>query len=564
MASVWPMPIILPAKMRLNIENGWPTHLALGALIALAYPWHPQFSGNQHVYLVHALAETIMPALRADGVYLQPDPFPYFTIISKWLLVVNPVLLQVGYALLTGVYVHAIFRVARHIVPQVFVQGNTFLFAALFVLMHCSEVWGALFKLLFNLDLRWVFDSGLAEQGLLRGYWQPSVFGVFLLLGLALTIEANMAGALICYAVAGAFHANYMLLAAPLVVSTTVLGLSRGAWGNLAVGLVVSGAVLAYPLYWSWMEFAPTSTIHAKAISNAVAQLGKAHSHFDPITWLNPKSIIQLLMLSVAIYVFRAERTLRFVLVATVVFVFTSVVALALPGSMLYSFTPWRFSVVLVPLFMALALAKVVVIRPQLGSSVLFAGVVAVVGMAGFRVFGAGATLHIWKWGLTSALVLAAVVGLLAANTIQPLLRLIALAMLFLGAVGGWVAHLLEIKAIENSDQYKLATFVRQLPDATPILIPADFTSFRLMAEKPVLVDANLHHSPMLPQRLKLLQEVEFFYQSNFTLTDISANWPEVNTAILPKKKMPTELNGWHLVGEMGEWALVARTHEKN
>lgn len=546
--------------MRPVVDSAWPQHLALGVLVALAYPLQPLYSGNQNVYLVHALAETVMPALLTDGVYLQPDPFPFFTVVSKWLLNFSPWALHLGYVLLTGVYVHALFRIVQQVVPEVFAQGRSLVFAAFFLLMHCSEVWGSFLGFLFNLDLRWAFDSGLAEQGLLRGYWQPSVFGVFLLLGMAYAFEVKPGASLVCYALAGAFHANYLLLALPLAMYTLLMAINHGLWRQLGWGFVVASIVVAYPMYWSWVKFLPKSADEALSVANAVAVLGKQHPHFDPSGWLNGKSIVQFALVFGAYFAYRSYQKLRLVFISMAGFGVASLVALAMPGSVLYSFTPWRFSVVVVPVCMALLVAKGVVKRPKWAEAVVLMGLVTIVGFATFRLFGGSATALTWKVGLGLFVPLSGMVAFAVFNQKPQIVQVLALIMMLSAGVGGAIAYKVETTARQSSGQYKVAENARLLPYAGTVLIPPHFTHFRLMAQRPVLIDANLHHTLQLPDRLALLKQVEGQYAQGIELDQVIAKWPEVFLVVVPKKKMPTDLTGWHRVNEVGEWALLART----
>ena len=53
---------------------------------------------------------------------------------------------------------------------------------------------------------------GLQNRVFLRGYLQPSVFGVFLILSLFYFLKRNMKGTFLALAIAAVFHANYIFI----------------------------------------------------------------------------------------------------------------------------------------------------------------------------------------------------------------------------------------------------------------------------------------------------------------------------------------------------------------
>lgn len=582
------MPITLTAMRSLLRPEGWPLHLALGAIIAVAYPWHPLYSGNQNVYLVHALARTIMPGLQSDPIFLQPDPFPLFTWLSMALIHVHPLCMHVAYALLCGVYVHALFGLVQTLVPKALEDARLLPFCTLFVILHTNELWGTLLRSLAGIDLRWFFDSGMAEQGVLRGYWQPSVFGVFLLLGFSLWFEGNKVAALAAVAVAGAFHANYLLLGGCIGTVILLRSIMEGNFREAMSGAIVAAVIVAPSVYLTFRDFVLIDPEKAADVALAARQLAIGHVHFDPHQWLNAKTISQSMLFIIFIFLFRDDKRLRPTFLIAAVALVASIVALRLPGSTLHSLAPWRMSVVLFPMAFTLILArwfsfqrpdlllnlavqrpnsfsrpvmsdKILPVSPSYFSSILFVFFSFLIEIIALRLFSAAGRSHIWQGVAVIIMAVAAVTSFMSFMRRSRLIKSIAIGCIVLSAASGALSHMLELHNLEATEQYAVARALRATGESGLVLAPPKFTLLRLASGYPMLIDANLHHSPVLGDRLRLLRAIEVTYAADTFNLDIASGHPEVNILIIPKKKMPAGLTDWHLSASTADHAILSR-----
>ncbi|MBP9152195.1 MAG: hypothetical protein KBF73_07935, partial [Flavobacteriales bacterium] len=176
-------------------------HLLMGVLLTLVYPMQELFSGNQNIYFLWGMADLLPNAFTADPLLLSPNPYPLFS----WLISIFPVQFlglwtTILYIFLSSIYTFSLFGIADRITPLYNHRTHLFSFLTFFLFLHSSPIWGTYFQLLFDMDLRWMWDSGIAEQGVLRGYLQPSMFGVFLLLSLYQAMKKNYALAILCIA----------------------------------------------------------------------------------------------------------------------------------------------------------------------------------------------------------------------------------------------------------------------------------------------------------------------------------------------------------------------------
>ncbi len=552
------MPITLTAMRSLSRPEGWPLHLALGAIIAVAYPWHPLYSGNQNVYLVHALAHTIMPGLQSDPIFLQPDPFPLFTWLSIALLKVHPVCMHLAYALLNGVYVHALFRIVLAVMPKALEGGRLLPFCTFFVLLHTNELWGTMLGTLTGIDLRWFFDSGMAEQGVLRGYWQPSVFGVFLLLGLSLWFEGRLVVAMSAVAVAGAFHANYLFLGGCMGITFLFISIIQRNYRQAAFSAIVAAVVVAPSTYLTIRDFVLIDPKNASDMADAARQLAIGHVHFDPHQWLNAKTIIQATLFLLFILLFRDDKNLRPIFLLAAVAGVASIVASQFPGSALHSLTPWRMTVVLFPLAFTLILARLCCRTSQF-APILLGFLFLLISIILFRVFGGAGQANRWQWAAFAILIFAAVSSVTSIIRKPQVMISLAIGCIVLSAISGLLSHVLEQRNLQVSTQFEVARAIRASGTHGTVMAPAHFTLLRLATGHPVLIDANLHLSPELGDRLRLLRSVEASYASDTFNLSVVNDHPEIKLLIIPKKKMPAGLTDWHLFATTSDHAILKR-----
>jgi len=538
--------------------EGWPLHLALGAIIAMAYPWHPLYSGNQNVYLVHALARTIMPGMQSDPIFLQPDPFPLFTWLSIAIINVHPLCMHLAYALLNGVYVRALFRLVQTLVPEALEGARLLPFCALFVLLHTNELWGSLLGTLTGTDLRWFFDSGLAEQGILRGYWQPSVFGVFLLLGLSLWFEGRIVAAMASVAVAGAFHANYLFLGGCIGTVILLRSIMQGSFRKAMLGAIVAAVIVAPSVYLTFRDFVIIDPTKAADIADAARQLAIGHVHFDPHQWLNAKTLVQAILFIIFIFLFRDDKRLRLTFLLAALALMGTIVAMLFPGSTLHSLTPWRMSVVLFPMAFTLILARSCQRASHFGP-VVIGSLFLLIEIIAFRLFGRAGQAHIWQAVAVIIIAVATVFSFLPFLRKQTVLLLLGAGCICLSVASGILDHLLEERNLQATEQYAVARAIRSSGVSGPAMVPPQFTLLRLAAGQPVLIDANLHHSPDLGDRLRLLRSVEAAYAADSFDLNVAADHPEVRILIIPKKKVPAGLTDWHLYATTEEHVILGR-----
>ena len=235
--------------------------LAWSALFAVIYAQSPLYSSNQNTYFLHGLAQAGLGNLSKDWLANTLDALPLFTALVHWTYSIfnSSFLFYIYYALQMGVYFFSLLGIADELFGIRKSRTQTLLFITAFFLIH-SAAFHYLLSGPLTTESPFLLESGVASQRLLGPVFQPSTFGVFLILSVYLFLRGRHFLSLIPLAVAIYFHPVYLLTGAVMVVAfmwvlyRTEKTLKRSALlGGVALGLVLP--IVLYTVYTFW----PTS-----------------------------------------------------------------------------------------------------------------------------------------------------------------------------------------------------------------------------------------------------------------------------------------------------------------
>lgn len=488
------------------------------------YPFESLFSGNQNIYFLWGAAKAGFGNLQADPMLLQADPYPAFTFLASTVFKLLPIAaFQLIYWLLNSVYTYSLFGIADKFTGIYSGIRTLALFSVLFLTLHSTQLWGSFFETALGADLRWIWDSGLAEQGVLRGYLQPSVFGVFLLLGALFLVEDKPIYAALSFGLAGAVHANYLALSGLMLGFAAIVllvrkELTRKQATAMAVFVVVT---LPYLIYVA-QHFLANGSAEVQA---TVESHFDDHLHFDPSTWLNAKTLIQGVVFLLFLWMFRKTPLGKWIRVITQFTIVISVLALVIPKTPLLSLTPWRVSVVLFPIGFSIMLGLLSQsLRPGRYVPLILMPLSAMlVSLLYFRVMGSSDPEFLFGWKVTTLIFV--VLSVLIAWFIRIMARpfqihlnnVLAMSLLLLllttGAVGKWM----ELRTKQNAEWSAVKEYVNSSAQPEDLyLVPLSFKGFRMNAG-PVYSDQLLVHGATLPDQYDRISFTDRFY-SNSTL----------------------------------------------
>jgi len=210
---------------------------------------------------------------------------------------------------------------------------------------------------LLGADYPWFLQAGLAAQYMLGPGLQPSAFGVLLMMSLAAFVSGRPVFAASLAAVAAVIHSTY-LLPAGLMTLGYMIALFRV--GNTRPALI-SGAVaflIVLPvLVFNTQTFLAGESHELREAQRIFARVRIPH-HTLFERWFDWVAGVQIGVMLFALMLIRNTRLFLPLLVPTALSIILSVIQVLTDSDSLALLFPWRFSVLLMPLSVAIIAAK--------------------------------------------------------------------------------------------------------------------------------------------------------------------------------------------------------------
>ena len=270
----------------------------LTILLAIAYSQSPLYTSNQNQYFLHGLAQAGYGHLGEDWLANTLDPTPVFS----WLVALTygftgvVELYYTFYALLMGLYIYCLLGIADSINNIYDSMTKTLLSISLIFVIHSAAM---RFTLSRTLGVNWTYllEDGVADQRMLGPVFQPSTFGVFLLLSVYLFLRRKPILAVLAAVLAAIVHPTYILSAA-MLTGTYILvtyNENRNISRSITVGLVALMAIspLLVYVYTAFAGSSPDLTTQARDI---LVNFRIPH-HADISQWFDATAVIKILFI---------------------------------------------------------------------------------------------------------------------------------------------------------------------------------------------------------------------------------------------------------------------------
>ncbi len=151
----------------------------------------------------------------------------------------------------------------------------------------------------------YLWDGGVAGQRLLGLVFQPSTFGVFLLLSLGLFVRGRAAWAVVAAALAASVHPTYLLSAAILVLAyCLVLWREQGGLRRPVLLGVFALALVTPIVLYVILALGPTSPDRIAEAQQILVHERVPH-HALPAVWFDATVLVKLALLGLALFVTR-------------------------------------------------------------------------------------------------------------------------------------------------------------------------------------------------------------------------------------------------------------------
>lgn len=325
--------------------------LCWSLVFGVIYAQSPLYTNNQNAYFLHGLAKAGFGYLSHDWLATRPESTPLFSwlVYLTYIVFHSNVPFYLYYALLLGVYLFSMFGIMDLFFDLRQSKTRTLVFLVLFLVAHSALLRFFLSRFI-AVDSTFLLEGGVANQRLLGQVFQPSVFGVFLVLSIFLFLRKRHFWSLVSIAAAIYFHPVYFLGGALLTVAYmwVLFREERSLKRPFLIGLVSLLLVAPDLIYSIYIFSAPSQAIAQKALDILVNYRNPHHALVW--AWLNWTVLVQALILLAGIFVARKTRLFPILVIVTAGTFILTMVQVITANEWLALIFPWRVSVILVPM----------------------------------------------------------------------------------------------------------------------------------------------------------------------------------------------------------------------
>lgn len=327
-------------------------------LFSMAYSQAPLYYSNQNQYFLHGFTKAKLGYLEKDWLGNTTDPTPLFSgLVCLSITWLNENIFYIYYAILQGIFLACAWMIFHRKAKAIsFDVGHYALFSAIFILINSAALRWASYRL-FGHDYPWFLQAGVAGQYILGAMFQPSNFGVFLLLGLSLFLCKNHISATVFTCLAGILHTTYLLSGAFIILGFQLYLILDGKIKKAVLIGLLALLLVAPSVIYAANNFQPSTAEGFKEAQEFLVKFRLPH-HCLPGLWLDWIACLQIVWIMFSLFLLRKQKELTVILVPFLLGALLTILQVATQSNTLALLFPWRISSVLVPLATMVILAE--------------------------------------------------------------------------------------------------------------------------------------------------------------------------------------------------------------
>ncbi len=330
---------------------GLVSFLGWSLVFGIIYSQSPLYSNNQNTYFLHGLAKAGFGYLSKDWLATRMEAMPVFTwlVYATYLVFHSKVPFYFYYALLMGVYLFSMFGIMDLFFDLRRSKARTLVFLALFFGAQSAALRFLLSRLV-STDSSFMFEGGVAGQRILGQVFQPSVFGVLLVLSIYIFLRKHPFWSLLPIALAISLHPVYLLAGALLTLAYmwVIFRQERSIKRPLMLGitsLMLVSPMLGYTIY---MFYDPYPELAREVLTILVNFRNPQHALIS--SWLNWTVLVQSLLFVGGLIILRKTKLFTILVLVTTGVLILTLIQVITGSKWLALIFPWRVSVLLVPM----------------------------------------------------------------------------------------------------------------------------------------------------------------------------------------------------------------------
>ena len=324
--------------------------LLLITIFIISYTQVPLYTGNQNTYFLHGLANGGLGFLSYDWMANTADPFPIFSILVNLTYSTTATFLfYIYYSAILGIFIFSIMGITS-IIWGINQSNRKFIIFFTLVVTVCSAAFSYLSTRLLGINLGGIMEDGLTCQSILGGIFQPSVFGVLILLSIYMFLRKKVFIAILLLGLAVSFHASYLLSAAALTLSyMTLIVLEEKNYNKAFLIGFISLIIVVPTIVYIYLFFSPTSQEITSQAQSILVNFRIPH-HAKISIWFNTVALIQIFIIILALIVHRKKKVFFIIFIPFAISLLLTLIQIITYGDLLGVSCPWRISTFLVPL----------------------------------------------------------------------------------------------------------------------------------------------------------------------------------------------------------------------
>ena len=289
--------------------------------------------------------------LKNDWLATRQESMPVFTwlVYLTYTVFHSKVPFYFYYALLMGVYLFSMVGIMDLFFNLRKSKIRLLLFMAIFLAAHSAALRFILTRLI-STDSTFLLEGGVAGQRILGQVFQPSTFGVLLVLSIFLFLHRHPFWSLVPIAAAVYFHPVYLLGGALLTIAYMwiIFRSEHDLKKPLILGL--TSLLLVAPALFNTIQLFsdPRRELAREALDVLVNFRNPQHALVS--AWLNWTVLVQMLVLLAGLVIIRKTKLFTILLIVTTGVLILTVIQVVTANQWLALIFPWRVSVLLVPM----------------------------------------------------------------------------------------------------------------------------------------------------------------------------------------------------------------------
>ncbi len=337
------------------------TLIVLTTIFAISYAQSPLFTSNQNQYFLHGFARAAVGNLNQDWLANTLDPTPVFSLLIEITerYIGIQIVYYLYYAILMGIYLISLLGIADNIYGIFKSRSKTLLMATTLIVIHSAAVRFTLSRL-FGANWTYLLEDGVADQRILGPVFQPSTFGVLLILSIYLFVRRKPYLAILSAVIAASVHPTYLLSASVLTFTYMLILFLEDRSFLHSILLGIFALILVSPiLYYVYSSFGGTSPVDTAQAREILVHYRIPH-HAVISNWFDATAAIKICIVLIAIYLARKTRMFLILLVPALAALCLTIIQVIFDSNWIALLFPWRLSIFIVPLSVTTTLAVLV------------------------------------------------------------------------------------------------------------------------------------------------------------------------------------------------------------